>query len=122
MVKGRNGKGPAKMAIAVLEDLMGKTEIVIFPDQFAEVQDLVAPDQLVFVRGSVDRRREVPSVRTSKIFAMEMGPEVLSTDCEIKINSPTLAADTMDKLRAICKKYPGQTKLIFRSARRKGKW
>ncbi|MFA5863788.1 MAG: DNA polymerase III subunit alpha [Phycisphaerae bacterium] len=113
VVKGRNGNGPAKMAIATLEDLKGKTEIVIFPDQYGQVQDLIQPDRLVFVRGRVDRRREVPSVRASEVYAMEKGPQHLTSDCEIKLTAIGLGTDTMDKFHAICKKYPGQSKILF---------
>jgi DNA polymerase III subunit alpha len=113
MCKGRNGNGPAKMAIATLEDLKGKTEIVVFPDQYAELQDLIQPDRLVFVRGKVDRRREVPSVRASEVYPLEKGPQFLSSDISIKLNAVGLAPEVADKLAALFRKYPGPSRIIF---------
>ncbi len=113
LCKGRNGNGPAKMAIATLEDLKGKTEVVVFPDQYALLQDLVQPDRLVFVRGRVDRRREVPSVRASEVYALEKGPQFLTSDISIKLNTIGLSTDITDKLAALCRKYPGPSKIIF---------
>jgi DNA polymerase-3 subunit alpha len=114
MVKGRNGDSqPAKMAIATLEDLKGKTEVVIFPDQYAQIQDMIVPDKMVFVRGKVDRRREVPSVRAQEVYPLEKGPQFLTSDCMIKLQTVGLAAESMDKLALLCRKHPGHSKLIF---------
>jgi len=113
LVKSRNSDGPAKMAIATLEDLKGKTEVVIFPDQYAQVQDLIQPDRLVFIRGRVDRRREEPSVRASEVFPLEKGPQFLTSDCTIKLNAIGLSTDVMDRLAALCKKYPGPSRVLF---------
>jgi len=114
LVKGRNGEQqPAKMAIATLEDLKGKAEVVIFPDQYAQIQDMIVPDRMVFVRGRVDRRREVPSVRASEVYPLEKGPQFLTSDCMIKLNAIGLSTDVLDKLLLLCRRHPGQSKLLF---------
>ena len=38
----------------------------------------------------MDRRREVPSVRASEVYAMEKGPQHLTSDCEIGVPLSTL--------------------------------
>jgi DNA polymerase-3 subunit alpha len=114
LVKGRNGSDvPAKMAIITLEDLAGKIECVIFPDTYAKVQEMVKADTLVFVQGQVDRRREVPSIRTSAIYLLEEGPKHLSSDCVIKLNAIGLGTDVAEKIQQLCRKYPGHSKLMF---------
>ncbi len=112
---GSNGKdnGTRKMAIATLEDLAGKVDIVVFPDDYTRLNELVKPEKLVFVCGRVDRRREEPSVRVTEIYPLEQGPEHLTSDCLIKLSSIGLDTSTIDKLAEIAKLYPGRCRLMF---------
>ncbi|NLE28416.1 MAG: DNA polymerase III subunit alpha, partial [Phycisphaerae bacterium] len=114
LVKGRNGSDvPAKMAIITLEDLAGKIECVIFPDTYAKVQEMIRADALVFVQGQVDRRREVPSIRTTRIYRLEDGPEQLSGECVITLNAIGLGTDVVERIHQLCRKHPGRSKLMF---------
>ena len=116
---GNNGNGSnaqshmRKMAIATLEDLAGKVELVVFPDDYTRLQDIIRPDVLVFVRGRVDRRREEPSVRVSDVYPIEQGPEQLSSDCIIQLNTIGLDTSVIEKLSDIAKRYPGNCNLMF---------
>jgi len=113
LCKGRNGGEPRKMAVCTLEDLKGKVEFVLFPDDYDNLKDVVQPDTLVFVRGQVDRRREEPSVRASEVYPLALGPQFLTSDCLIHLNSIGLSPGVADQLRGLCKKFPGQSRLQF---------
>ncbi len=124
-VKARNGKSNGKgngnngqsqmrkMAIATLEDLSGKVELVIFPDDYERLAETIQIDILVFVRGRVDRRREEPSVRVTDIYPIEQGPEQLSSDCIIQLNAIGLDTSVIEKLSEISKRHRGHCKLMF---------
>ena len=46
------------MAKLTFEDLSGSTPAMLWPEEFAKMEDLVKNDQIVFVRGTLDRRRD----------------------------------------------------------------
>jgi DNA polymerase-3 subunit alpha len=54
-------------AQAVLEDLDGSIEVMFFPDTYELVDQWVAEDAVVSVKGRVDRREEVP-----RLMAMDL--------------------------------------------------
>jgi DNA polymerase-3 subunit alpha len=113
MVKNRGKEAPAKMGIITLEDLKGKTEFVLFPDDYAKFQPIIEPDRLVFVRGHVDRRRETPSVRAFDVIPLEDAPKHLTTDCVIRINSIGTSTSLVDQFHQLFRKYSGKCKITF---------
>ncbi|UCE60848.1 MAG: hypothetical protein JSU63_03680, partial [Phycisphaerales bacterium] len=62
---GRN-KG-RRLGIVTLEDLKGRVEAIVFPDDLIQYQAVLAPDAIAFLEGSVDRKREEPSLRVSRV-------------------------------------------------------
>ena len=46
------------MAKLTFEDLSGSTPAMLWPEEFAKMADLVKNDQIVFVKGTLDRRRD----------------------------------------------------------------
>jgi len=65
----RGGRNPGKkLGIVTLEDLHGRVEAIVFPDQLERDRALLAPDAIVFLEGEVDRKREEPSLRVSRVI------------------------------------------------------
>jgi len=50
------------MAFALIEDLQGTVEVVIFPRVWAVTQELWQPERILVVRGSVSLRGREPSI------------------------------------------------------------
>ncbi|MCH7885957.1 MAG: DNA polymerase III subunit alpha [Planctomycetes bacterium] len=68
-VKTRTGRNAGKsMGLVTIEDLQGKIEAVLFSADLVKYGRLLVPDQIVFVEGSVDRQREEPSLRISRVI------------------------------------------------------
>jgi DNA polymerase-3 subunit alpha len=112
LCKGRDN-GPTKMAIITLEDLAGKIECVVFPNDYEKFKDIIQPDKLIFIRGQVDKRREVPSIRTSDLFPLEDGPKHLTSECIIDLRSSDIDDEMTAKLEASFKKHTGNIKVLF---------
>ena len=64
--KGRNSG--QQMGVVTLEDLKGRTEAVVFPKELTVYRSLLVPDAVLFFEGNVDRQREEPSLRVSRII------------------------------------------------------
>jgi len=73
----RGANAGRKMAVFVLEDLQGQVEVVLFPDVLEEYSDYLIEDNVVFVKGRVDCRREKPNVFADELVVLEKAGEKL---------------------------------------------
>lgn len=68
----KGGRQPGKrLGIVTLEDLKGRVEGIVFPRQLDEYRSLLVPDRIVFLEAEVDRKREQPSLRVSRVIPRE---------------------------------------------------
>ena len=110
--QGRNaGK---KLLIAVFEDFHGSIEATIFPDQLSEATALLKPDAVVFLEGSVDRRREEPSLRVNRIIPVEQACEQLAENVVVELHTSGGPSDRLRQVRDICKQHRGTCPLILK--------
>jgi DNA polymerase-3 subunit alpha len=103
----------SKMAIFDLEDLAGTVGCVIFPRDFQKFQDLVQPDRVVFVRGTIDRQREEPQVRTSEVLSFEDGRRRLARAVVIRLHESALNGELLTALHAVLVTHPGPLPLYI---------
>ena len=66
--KGRSAGN--RMAMLTVEDLTGQSDCVVFSDVYEQAASLLAPEAMVFLRGSVDRRQETPSIIINEVIPM----------------------------------------------------
>jgi hypothetical protein len=94
---GRNaGK---KLGVITLEDLTGRIEALVFSTDLPKYQPLLTPDEVVFIVGQVDRKREEPSLRVSSVVAAADAAESLSEALLINVNSMTPVDELIERLR-----------------------
>jgi DNA polymerase-3 subunit alpha len=109
----RNGRSAGKrLLIAVIEDFVGSVETVIFPDQSPELEPLLRPDAVVFVEGTVDRRREDPSVRVSRVLTVDQAIEEFCTEVTVRV-SHDCAPATPRAIFDVCQSHSGTTRLFL---------
>jgi DNA polymerase-3 subunit alpha len=108
---GRNAG--AKMAVFDLEDLAGTVSSVIFPREYQTFQDLVQPDRVVFVRGTVDRQREEPQVRISEVLDLADGRRRFSKAVVIRLYESALSDELLLALREALAAHPGPLPLYL---------
>lgn len=65
----KSGRNPgSRMGVVTVEDLSGRIEAILFPDDLTKHRALLNPDAVVFLVGEVDRRRETPSLRVRRVL------------------------------------------------------
>jgi len=104
--KGR-GAG-ARMAMFTLEDLNGMVDGVIFPDTLAQYEHLVRTDQMVFLRGQVDFRREEPSIRVDQVYDMTRAEEELTHAVNVQLQNHHFNSEKLRQFRGLCKSHAGR--------------
>ncbi len=103
--QGRNAG--SKLAVVTLEDLAGQVEVMVFSTDLERLSPHLAPESVVFVKGRVDRRREVPSVKALEVIPLAMAEEILGSSVLLRLPAgaePT----TLRSLRELLGKFPGE--------------
>ncbi len=105
-----------RMAYLTLEDLHGMVEVIAFPDLYKAATDLIAPERVVRLTGTVDRGDKGTKIRGSKLEPLA---EVRSQNIKrvtIRLGDEAHAASHLPRLRDVFQRHPGATtvSLTFR--------
>jgi DNA polymerase-3 subunit alpha len=118
----KNGRQAGKkMAVFTLEDLQGAVDVVVFPGELEKYGDLIAPDQIVFVKAKADQTRERPQLLTDEIIAMDEVTEKLAARVAIKFDSRAVTADRIQEIKSLCEHHRGRSSLFVAIHSDKGK-
>jgi DNA polymerase-3 subunit alpha len=89
----KNGRSAGKkMAMLTVEDLTGKCDAVVFSETYEQFANLVKPDAMVFLAGSVDTRRERPSIVVDEILPIDSAIEMLTAGLTLKVGQALAGA------------------------------
>jgi DNA polymerase-3 subunit alpha len=107
-IRRRSTKLKKMMANALLEDLYGTIEMVIFPSAFQKVEPLLVDDAIVYVTGKVDiREGEAPQLLVDEIKPFVIRDEKYAGK-KLFVRVPRDMGDDTVKLKQILKTSPGE--------------
>jgi len=98
-----------QMATFTLEDLAGSIEVTVFPKLFATQGHIVVDDQIVVVRGRLDRRDESRSLFMASDVSVVDVPKNGIESLYIDFARRNLAAGEVDDIRALLEEHPGDS-------------
>lgn len=103
----RSGRNAGrKIGVVTVEDLRGRVEAVLFPDDFATNRELLKPDAVVFVEGEVDCKREAVSLRVQRLVPIAEAAVEYARALLLDVNSATPLDDVVRLLRSCPGKCP----------------
>ncbi|HOL32119.1 MAG TPA: DNA polymerase III subunit alpha, partial [Anaerohalosphaeraceae bacterium] len=106
----KNGKSAgSKMAVFDLEDVQGKCEVVLFPKTLEKYGALLKVDEIVFVRGTVDCRRELPNIVCDELYSMNEAAEKLAARVRIDLLTLDVTEEKIRKIRQLCSTHRGKS-------------
>ncbi len=113
----KNGKSAGKkMAMLTLEDLSGKADAVVFNEAYERLAALIAPEVMAFAVGSVDKRRERPSIIIDDIILIDLALEQLTSTLELRLPAASGAdaqADLLRRLHDVLVKHRGGLPIVL---------
>ncbi|MFO0901896.1 MAG: DNA polymerase III subunit alpha [Pirellulales bacterium] len=100
---------PTRYAMFDLEDMAGTIRCILWPDDFVNFGQLVQPDAILVVRGSLDRRGgdEANLVVNELIPLAELGSRY-TTGIVVRVDEARHGVEMLPKIREIVRGYPGQ--------------
>jgi DNA polymerase-3 subunit alpha len=117
--KGRNAG--SKMAVFTLEDLQGQVEVVMFPDVLNKFGGLLTADNIVFVKGKLDYRREKPNILAVELITLEDVREKLATKIRIRLDAEHVTKEKVATIKSICQSHRGRSPIYVAIKTDKGK-
>jgi len=107
-------KNNEKMAMLTVEDLTGKCDAVVFPRTFEQYAELIRAEAMVFLVGSVDRRRERPNIIVEEVIPIDQALERLGQRIVLRLNSGQTNAEKLQPLRDLLARHRGNMEIVFR--------
>ena len=98
-----------RMAYVSLEDLQGTVEVIIFPDLYKTAGDLIVPEQLVRITGTIDRGDKGTKLRGGKVESLPEVQKQVVKRVHIRLADKPESAEHLLRLREIFQRYPGET-------------
>ena len=113
-LKLKRTKRGDKMAIMHLEDLTGSTEVVIFPDVFADAAPLLKGDEPLLVTGTVEIGDNSAKVIAKEVKSLH-GLELKAAKAVIiSLGRERSSKELLEGLKDAVFKYPGDCRLMFK--------
>ena len=96
-----------RMAYIMLEDLQGTVEVIVFPDLFKTVGDLLTPERLIRVTGSIDRGDKGTKIRGGKIEPLAEVQTQTIKRIHIRLAATAEVQNQLPRLLDVFKRHPG---------------
>ncbi len=103
----KSRSGHTRMAKLTFEDLSGSTPAMLWPEEFSKLADLVKNDTIVFIKATVDRRRDPAELIISRIIPIENGPAELTRGVIVRLHKGLHQTEDLERLLRIVRIRPG---------------
>jgi DNA polymerase-3 subunit alpha len=109
----KSRSGLTRMAKLSFEDLSGTTPALLWPEEYAKMADLVKNDQIVFVKGTLERRRDPPELVISRIIRLDQGPDELARGVVVRLHKELHQSEHIERLLRVVRIHPGNLDLYL---------
>jgi DNA polymerase-3 subunit alpha len=100
-----------RMAAFMLEDLAAAIEVVVFPEAFRMHGALVENDQMVLVRGKLERTEDNSKLVANEISLVSSLTEKLSREVAICLTAPPATRATFEHVADILMRHRGDRRV-----------
>ncbi len=109
----KSRSGLTRMAKFTFEDLTGSTPAMLWPEEFAKMENLVKNDQIVFIKGTLDRRRDPAELIVSRIIPMEQARTELTKGIVVRLHKGVHQTEHLERLLRAVRIRPGNLDLYL---------
>jgi DNA polymerase-3 subunit alpha len=108
----KNGRSAGQpMAIVTLEDLDGQIDGTMFAETLADIvkryPQAIAAEQIVFLRGKIDKRRETPGLIVNDLIPIDEAISRLTRGIKIEVDAAPDGNELMAQLKPIFTRHKG---------------
>ncbi|QSR85361.1 DNA polymerase III subunit alpha [Methylacidimicrobium sp. B4] len=115
----RDGRPFARLQI---EDSTGSVEAIVFPDLYASLAKGWEPGELAILAGTVSRRDNGTSVRTTELLSLPEACEGLAQALLLHLSLDRWTSERWQELAGILRQWPGRLAVRLHCRRADGAW
>ncbi len=102
-----------KMAIVTLEDLRGSIEVILWPEIYATIENILSDDEPILVQGAVDSDGNQPKVIAKKVCLLKEAKNHWQGKVHIRFRTPGLEKDILISIKEILEKHKGDNEVFL---------
>ncbi len=111
VLKSKKGEFYAQ---AVLEDMLGTLEAIVFPETYRRLGERVKLEVPVLVRGAIRVEEGAsPKLLIGDIEPLEQARPKLPRSIRIRVPLENATVGTVDELHSFCSSHPGEARVLF---------
>jgi DNA polymerase-3 subunit alpha len=103
----KSRSGLTRMAKLTFEDLTGTVPAMLWPEEFAKLEALLAEDAIGFVKGALDRRRDPAELIISRFIPIDRAAAELSRAVVITLRKGSHDKEALERLHRQVRNRPG---------------
>ncbi|MGH7226062.1 MAG: OB-fold nucleic acid binding domain-containing protein, partial [Gemmataceae bacterium] len=103
--KARNGN--SRYFLARIEDMTGSAKCVMWPDDFARFKEEIRDDVPYIIKGTVDRRRDEPTLVINRILTLDDAKRELARGLYLLLRLGRTQMEDIDRLAAVLRQARG---------------
>jgi DNA polymerase-3 subunit alpha len=103
-----------KMAYITIEDDEGSVDVIIFSELYKNTIDILKKDELIIVKGNIDKDEKGVRVRAREVSRLEDALNNNVKRFEICINAHGSFSEKLRDIRSLVGRYPGDCQLYLR--------
>jgi DNA polymerase III subunit alpha len=112
-IKSHTDRNGRPMIFAVLEDLDGTMDLVVFPDTYERCKDVLVPDAVIVVQGRMSGRNGRTSVQVEQALPVEKAREALADGVNVSLPQAVATPKRMEDLKHLMEQHPGDCALYL---------
>ncbi len=109
----KSRSGLTRMAKLRFEDLTGSINSMLWPEDYAKNEALIQEDTVVFVAGTIDRRRDPAELVITKVMPFEQAEASLARGLVLSFDSKTTEERHLRLVQEALQGYPGSLEIYF---------
>jgi DNA polymerase-3 subunit alpha len=112
-IKPLTTKKGDRMAYVRLEDLQGTVEVILFPELFKSCSELIEPEAVIQLTGTVDQMENGARVKATAVQSLV---DLQARDVKqvvLMVEEPMVEPSALSQLEKIFQRYPGPTSVTF---------
>ena len=109
----KSRSGLTRMGKLRFEDLTGSINAMLWPEDFAKNEALILEDAVVFVAGTVDRRRDPAELIISRVMPVELAEASLARGLVLSFDGKTTEERHLRLVQEALQGYPGSLEIYF---------
>ena len=97
------------MAFLTLQDLSGTCEVIVFPELYKSAGAKLAKDSIIFVRGKINAREDVPKIIAEEIVAIDDVKTRFTRFISIDLQTAGLESEILSDIKKVLLQHKGNT-------------